>query len=224
MDYNLKFHYDKDLPKATILKQQYLINQVKHLQTIPQNAQKSPAWYEMRLSMLSASDWGTILGVNSYANANSVLLKKCGEESYFPKVAMDAMAWGNKYEDVAISIYEYRNNKKIIEFGCIRHPSIHHLGASPDGITEDGVMLEIKCPVSRKITGIPPKYYWCQVQGQLEVCELDRCDFLECKFKEYDDEEEYLEDNYNDNYDFNEFGYEKGVIAEFYITNEKKYI
>ena len=224
MDYNLKFHYDKDLPKATILKQQYLINQVKHLQTIPQNAQKSPAWYEMRLSMLSASDWGTILGVNSYANANSVLLKKCGEESYFPKVAMDAMACGNKYEDVAISIYEYRNNKKIIEFGCIRHPSIHHLGASPDGITEDGVMLEIKCPVSRKITGIPPKYYWCQVQGQLEVCELDRCDFLECKFKEYDDEEEYLEDNYNDNYDFNEFGYEKGVIAEFYITNEKKYI
>lgn len=224
MDYNLKFHYDKDLSKATILKRQYLINQVKHLQTIPQNAQKSPEWYTMRLSMLSASDWGTILGVNSYANANSVLLKKCGEESYFPKVAMDAMAWGNKYEDVAISVYEHRNNKKIIEFGCIRHPSISHLGASPDGISEDGVMLEIKCPVSRKITGIPPKYYWCQVQGQLEVCELDRCDFLECKFKEYDDEEEYLQDNYNCNYDLNEFGHEKGAIAEFFILSERRYI
>ena len=37
---------------------------------------------------------------------------------------MDAMAWGNKYEDVAISIYEHRNNKKILEFGCIRHPFI----------------------------------------------------------------------------------------------------
>ena len=224
MESNLKFHYDKDLLKPTILKRNYQIEQVKYLETIPQHAQKSPEWYKMRLSMLSASDWGTILGVNSYANPNSVLLKKCGEESFFPKAALDAMAWGNKYEDVAISIYEHRNNKKIKEFGCIRHPFIDFLGASPDGITEEGVMLEIKCPVSRKITGIPPKYYWCQVQGQLEVCELDRCDFLECKLAEYEDEEEYINDNYEGDYNLNEFGNEKGVVAEFYVVKENKHI
>ncbi len=223
-EYKLKFHLDKDLPKPTKLKQDYLIEQVKYLATIPQHEQKSAEWYAMRQTMLSASDWGTILGVNHYAKPDSVLLKKCGEESFFPKVAMDAMAWGNKYEDVAISIYEHRNNKKILEFGCIRHPFISHLGASPDGISEDGVMLEIKCPVSRRITGIPPEYYWCQVQGQLEVCELDRCDFLECKLKEYDDEQEYLEDHYNNDYRLNEFGNEKGVIAEFYISKDNKYI
>ena len=220
----LKFHLDKDLPKATKLKQNYLKEQVKYLATIPQHEQKSEGWYAMRLTMLSASDWGTILGVNSYAKPDSVLLKKCGQESFFPRVAMAAMAWGNKYEDVAISIYEHRNKKKILEFGCIRHPSIDFLGASPDGISEDGVMLEIKCPVSRKITGIPPEYYWCQVQGQLEVCELDRCDFLECKLKEYDDEEEYLKDHYEENYKLNEFGHEKGIVAEFYIAKTEKYM
>lgn len=224
MEYNLKFHLDKDLPKPTKLKQNYLNDQVKYLAKIPQHEQKSAEWYAMRLTMLSASDWGTILGVNHYAKPDSVLLKKCGEESFFPRAAMSAMAWGNKYEDVAISIYEHRNNKKILEFGCIRHPFIDFLGASPDGISEDGVMLEIKCPVSRKITGIPPEYYWCQVQGQLEVCELDRCDFLECKLKEYDDEEEYLQDNFEGNYELNEFGHEKGLVAEFYIAQQEKYI
>ena len=220
---DLKFHLNKDLPISTKLKRDYLKEQVKYLTTLPHYEQKSKEWYEMRQTMLSASDWGTILGVNSYAKPDSVLLKKCGEESFFPKVAMSAMAWGNKYEDVAISIYEHRNQTKVYEFGCIRHPFIDHLGASPDGITNEGVMLEIKCPVSRKITGIPPQYYWCQVQGQLEVCELDRCDFLECKLKEYDDEAEYLADHYQGNYELNEYGHEKGIIASFYIVKEDKY-
>ena len=223
MENELKFHLDKHLPKANALKLRYLRDQVSYLKTLPQHEQKSDEWYAMRLTMLSASDWGTILGDNHYAKPDSVLLKKCGEESYFPQAALKAMAWGNKYEDVAISIYEHRNSTKVYEFGCIRHPDINFLGASPDGITNDGVMLEIKCPTSRKITGTPPRYYWCQVQGQLEVCDLDRCDFLECKLKEYDDEEEYLNDHYENNQQLNKFGHEKGVIAAFYIVSQDKY-
>ena len=46
--------------------------------------------------------------------------------------------------------------------------SIEYLAASPDGITPDGVMLEIKCPLSREIKGIPPIYYWQQMQQQLD--------------------------------------------------------
>ena len=220
----LKFIYDKDLLKPTALKVEYLRNQVQVLKKIFQPEQKSKEWYEMRENLLTASDWGTILGENHYAKPESVLLKKCGEESYFPQKALDAMKWGNKYEDVAVSVYEYRNNFKVLEFGCLKHPSISFLGASPDGITEDGVMLEIKCPTSREITGIPPAYYWCQVQGQLEVCELDRCDFLECNFKEYDNEVDYIYDNYENNNKLNKFGNEKGVIAEFYKKNDKTYL
>ena len=217
---DLIFHYDKNLPKVTPMNEKFLCDKVEYLKTLPQHAQKSAGWYEMRMSLLSASDWGTILGVNHYSKPEAVLLKKCGEDNFMTN---DAMKWGNKYEDVAIAIYEYRNNTKIYEFGCIRHPFIKHLGASPDGITADGIMLEIKCPVSRQITGIPPEYYWCQVQGQLEVCELNRCDFLECKLREYDNEEEYLNDNYEGDNTRNKIGFEKGIVVEFYKINEQSF-
>jgi putative phage-type endonuclease len=207
---SLIFHYNKDLPKVTPLKAQYLENQVQVLKNIHQPVQKSQEWYEMRNTMVSASDFGTVLGVNPYSGRNEVLKKKCGDSTFMTNAAMQ---WGNKYENVAVLVYERRNNVSVLEFGCIRHPFISFLGASPDGITLEGTMLEIKCPTSRKITGIPPEYYWCQVQGQLEVCELDRCDFLECSFKEYEANE------YNN--DVN--SHEKGVIAELYDRSTKTF-
>jgi putative phage-type endonuclease len=218
----LIFYYDKDLPKPTPPRAEYLKNQVQYLAGQFQPEQRTPEWYEMRNTMLTASDWGTILGENHYSSGDSVLLKKCGDTDNF--VYNDAMKWGNKYESVAVLIYEYRNQKKILEFGCLKHPTFSFLGASPDGITTEGIMLEIKCPSSREITGIPPSYYWCQVQGQLEVCELDRCDFLECRIKEYQGgEKEYLEDNYEGNYLMNSHGGEKGLVAEFFKKEDNSF-
>ena len=224
----LVFNYDKDLPSPLPLKAKYLEEQVLFLKNIFQPEQKTKEWYDMRHGMLTASDWGTVLGMNHYSNPNEVLRKKCGDDSmgFF---SSPAMAWGNKYEDVAVLIYKHRNNVEVWDFGCLQHPFIPYLGASPDGITPKGVMLEIKCPTSRKITGVPPPYYWCQVQGQLEVCDLDRCDFLECSLKEYEStdekttEELYLEDNYESNFKLNKYGNEKGVIAEFYRKKENNF-
>ena len=218
---SLIFNYNKDLPKVMPLKAEYLRNQVILLKNIFQPEQKTKEWYDMRNTMLTASDWGTVLGENHYSNSNEVLKKKCGDDRFITNAAMQ---WGNKYESVAVLIYEHRNNTKVYDFGCLKHPFIDFLGASPDGITADGIMLEIKCPSSRKITGVPPSYYWCQVQGQLEVCDLDRCDFLECSIKEYLNEFEYLNDNFNNNFDLNIFGNEKGVVAEFLRKTDKKFI
>jgi putative phage-type endonuclease len=217
----LVFNYDKDFPKPSPLRANYLREQVKFLKNIHQPVQKSPEWYAFRDTMITASDFGSILGDNPYSKSDTILLRKCGEPAYFPSKALEAMNFGNKYEDVAVLVYEYRNKVDIIDFGCLKHPSIDHLGASPDGITSNGVMLEIKCPTSRQITGEPPAYYWCQVQGQLEVAELDRCDFIECNFKEYENEEQYYADNYNGDYFLNKFGNEKGVIAEFFKKSDK---
>ena len=172
----LKFYKNSDCKEVTEDRLVYLRKQFKHLQTEPQPEQRTTPWYEMRNGMLTASDWGVMLGDNPYSNPDDLILKKCGHEKPF-KVG-PAILWGVKYEEVAVQIYEFRNKVKVTEFGLIQHPTIKYLGASPDGITEDGVMLEIKCPSSRKITGVPPRYYFDQVQGQLEVCELDRCDFL----------------------------------------------
>jgi putative phage-type endonuclease len=219
---NLTFHLHKNLPKFTKSRQEYLRGKVQELMEIPQPVQKSAEWYAMRDTMITASDWGTILGENHFGNKDQVLLKKCGEGVFLTN---SAIKWGNKYEQVATMVYEYRNNVVVHEFGCIKHPTIDFLGASPDGITTDGVMLEIKCPSSREITGEPPSYYWCQVQGQLEVCELDRCDFLECKFIEYSGgEEEYFEDNFEGDNLYNKFGHEKGVIAEIFDKTKGDFI
>jgi putative phage-type endonuclease len=218
---NLFFHLNKDLRPFTQDRKKYLQEQVERLKKIPQPEQRSPEWYLMRDGMISASDSGTVLGQSHYGNRDSVILKKCGEESRPPSGA--AIDWGVKYENVAKQIYELRNEVEVFEFGCIKHPTIDFLGASPDGITNDGIMLEIKCPSSRIIDGIIPTGYYCQVQMQLEVCELDRCDFLECKLKEYISEEDYINDNFNGNNFYNSIGFEKGVVAEYFILADKKY-
>jgi len=85
----------------------------------------------------------------------------------------------------------------VSDFGCIPHKTIDFLAASPDGIVIDdksdryGRMLEIKNIVNRAITGIPKIEYWIQMQVQLEVCDLNECDFLETRFIEYADEEAF---------------------------------
>jgi hypothetical protein len=93
------------------------------------------------------------------------------------------------------------------------HPELAGFGASPDGITEDGIMLEIKCPYSRvPVAGEVPKAYRAQVQGQLEVCGLEECDFLECRFEMYFDEEEFLDDAHPDDPSMTADGFEKGAL------------
>jgi hypothetical protein len=74
-------------------------------------------------------------------------------------------------------------------------------------------MLEIKCPFSREITGIPKKEYWIQCQMQLEVCQLNVCDFLEVKFKEYESEDSFMEDG---TFERTANGEYKGVLMQYY--------
>ena len=218
---NLKFHLDKDLEQVSPERQEELRKQVEFLKKQPQPEQRTQPWYDMRNGMVTASDWGTILGDNPYSNVKELILKKCGHERPFPD--NPAIRWGVKYEDVAIQIYEARNNTKVVEYGLIQHPEFSYLGASPDGITDNGVMVEIKCPSKRQITGKPPLYYYDQVQGQLEVCRLDRCDFLECNLAEYILEEDYFADNYEGDYTKTKDNKEKGFTLEFLDKKTKKY-
>jgi hypothetical protein len=55
-------------------------------------------------------------------------------------------------------------------------------------------MLEIKCPWKRKKTETIPDQYYHQIQGQLEVCDLDECDYLECYIVEYMNRMEMMND------------------------------
>jgi len=175
--------------------------QLEKLNASNQIVQRTPEWYQFRHNLITASNIWKAVG--SEANQNSLILEKCkpmATDSYdtsSPNTDLP-MHWGVKYEPLTVMLYEYRNRCKVGEFGCIQHPAYSFIGASPDGIvtSEDssayGRMLEIKNVVSREITGVPKMDYWVQMQTQMEVCNLNECDFVETQFKEYDEVDEDL--------------------------------
>ena len=73
----------------------------------------------------------------------------------------------------------------VVEYDCVQHPNYSFLGASPDGIVMKGPirgrMVEIKCPMPGSIDkdGNTVRHsYWCQMQLQMEVCDLPQCDYV----------------------------------------------
>jgi len=184
--------------KRTKLKENMI--QLKELE-LPE--QRSKKWYEIRENLLTASSLADALGKGHFQTRDGLLISKTSEQkTNISKSSRDIMQWGVKYEHVATEFYEYLNNVKIVEFGLIPHPQLSVFGASPDGICDIGSsngyearMLEIKCPPKRKFTHEVPKHYWMQMQGQLEVCDLEECDFLQVKIEEYSDVKEYENDS-----------------------------
>ena len=193
---------------------------LEKLKLLPVIEQRSQEWYECRNNLLTASDFGQALGVGTYGNVGTLIKKKIDPDSY-PFKSCPPLEWGVKFEPVAQEIYCLRERAHIHEFGLLKHPGHNFLGASPDGINENGVMLEIKCPYKRVIDGTISAQYFHQIQGQLDVCDLEECDFLECKFEEYETEEEFLKDTNYRNLTKNNM--EKGIIIRYY-DNGTKYL
>lgn len=180
--------------------------------------QRTPAWYCARDEMITASDVALALDESKYDDVSTFFVKKCAPTrmdsmtSGFGKCA--PLEWGVMLEPVANALYARRFGVQIHEFGLLRHPSIPYIGASPDGITEDGIMLEIKCPFRRKIDGTVPRQYELQIQAQLEVCGLDDCDYMECEFFEYANNAAYDKDGSAEE-GFTSMGLEKCVVAQY---------
>jgi putative phage-type endonuclease len=151
-----------------------LDERVRLLTLIPQFEQRTPEWYAQRKGAIP-----TVLGENSYKSAWSLLVDKC-DGNPKPFLGNDATRWGNLYEDVAIQKYSELRNKKVLSFGLLIHPEHSWLGGSPDGITTDGILLEVKCPMRRKIVmGEVPHHYLSQVLLNLEICNLEMAHFIE---------------------------------------------
>ena len=191
--------------------------QLKALLEIKTYEQRTPDWYAFRKKILTASDLATAFDKGHFNSRDDLMLSKIDPK---PWKGNQATEWGVKYEDAAIAVYQQRNNVKILEFGLVPHPGIDVFGASPDGIVADtgnkeltARMLEIKCPWMRKIIhGEVPWHYWAQIQGQLDSCDLDYCDFLQVKILEYSSRQDYLEDKDNK---------EKGMIIGTWAKGQK---
>lgn len=193
--------------------------------------QRSKEWFEMRYGKITASDGGCVIGVNKHEPAYKFIIKKVTSPPFPPN---RFCYHGKKLEEPATMAYEYRMNVTVEEFGLMGHEKHKFLGASPDGIVcrykldgkhttkYVGRMLEIKCPVSRKINKTGkikgeqcPIYYWVQVQLQLECCDLEECDFWQCSLSEYDTREDFVNDTDKDEpFRSEETGYEKGCLIQ----------
>jgi len=191
--------------------------QLTYLHNIPQPEQRSDEWYIFRNSALTASNIYKIF-ISDYSQSQLIIEKSEPIDlNKFKNTNLNSpMHWGQKFERVSILYYEFINNTTVSEFGCVKHNKYSYIAASPDGIVCDensplyGRMLEIKNVVSREIDGIPMPAYWIQMQLQMEVCNLNECDFLETKFSEYLSQEDYLDDISN---------HYRGFIMQFCDTN-----
>jgi putative phage-type endonuclease len=154
-------------------------SKVEQLLKIPQFEQRSPEWFEQRNNAITASDIPTVLGENNYKTPLSLLIDKCAANPK-PFVGNAATKWGTHYEDIAIEKYSELRGKEVLSFGLLIHPEYSWLGGSPDGITTDGILLEVKCPLKRKIVmGEVPHHYLSQVLLNLEICDLELAHFIE---------------------------------------------
>lgn len=219
---------------------------IQRLREIPQPVQRTPEWYKFRWNLITASNaWKAF---ESQSAINQLIFEKCQPLKDFtiPDTSNDevkmvntttTLHWGQKYEPLSVMMYEHMYDSSVEDFGCIQHPRYSFIGASPDGIIirsntgRYGRMLEIKNIVNREINGIPKKEYWIQMQLQMEVCDLDECDFLETKFVEYPDQSSYMKDSSTSFVDGKECnsrvttadGSYKGIIVHFHKKDGTPY-
>jgi len=237
--------FEENYPSIKIPKKyQKLENHFNKLLKMPQPVQRTKEWFDYRYNRITASDTAAAIDLNPYEPVESFILKKCDPDYPFRDNA--TVFHGKKYEPIATMIYEHIYNNRVFEFGALPSEKYSFLGASPDGICSKytldnkfsdrlGTMLEIKCPVTREIHtsgniigDICPFYYYCQIQQQLECCELDNCDFWQCKLTEYKSKYDYLDDDCSkcQNTEGNnstiihiDNKLKKGIILEFYPKN-----
>jgi len=196
------FHVSRSIAPSCVFREpniEEVHNTLTRLRAIPQPAQRTPEWHAMRNTMMTASNIWKVFG--SDAQINSLIYEKC-----MPVVGErqggggGSRQWGTIYEPVSVMIYEDKYGTNVGDFGCITHPTYGYIGASPDGINIDpnnlrfGRMIEVKNIVNRDITGIPKEEYWIQMQVQMETCDIDECDFVETRIKQYDDEAAFYAD------------------------------
>ena len=194
-------------------------------------AQKSEGWHLNRVNRVGGSECGTLLNMNKHEPQYSFILNKVLGATFKGNYATYN---GNVFEEVVRLMYEYNNDVHTEEFSSMPHKTNPIIAASPDGIVSPycrdkqtltphvGRMLEIKCPLMRKIQyvgsikdTICPIYYWCQIQQQLECLDLDECDFVQCNIERYNSRQDWIDDTHPE-FDFKskKYGLPRGIIIE----------
>lgn len=175
----------------TLLERKASLNR---LLNTPQIEQRTEAWYLDAVGSLSASQFNGILkpgrtrGLIVLQKASTIPPDPNQRRTCVSTSDLNPFTWGIRFEPIVKQIYEHLTKTKVAELGRLRHREDKRLAASPDGVVVEGSdfklsrFVEFKAPVTRKILSIVPDDYMAQMQIQMEVGEVEECDYLEVKF------------------------------------------
>lgn len=137
--------------------------------------QRSPEWFKEREGKLTASNFGQAAGLGP--GSRQQLWRRLLKLEHFH--GNEATDWGEKYEPVALAEYAALDPGLDIHMdGFVRHKDYEWLGGSPDFLVGASGMGEIKCPYSQIVYAEIPPHYMAQMQGLMQVCDRDWCDFV----------------------------------------------
>lgn len=134
--------------------------------------QRSPEWYEQRKLRLTGSRIGAILGLSPWQKPADVIREMVrehhGAESEF--VSNPAVDHGNNNEQRALLCFMRETGLQVEQCGFFEYGD--RMGASPDGLTSDGGVLELKVPFGLRNGGefktlSEQPHYACQVQMEM---------------------------------------------------------
>ena len=207
----------------------YLMECLQVLQTLPHVAPQGPEAKEIRKKCVTGSQASSVLsfpytvddkaawvsysdhfGVERNPQSHGYIGYRSHHDLWKSRHGLDtfkgneATQWGNQLESTALLIYELLFDTKCHELGILPDAEHDWLYISPDAITEDGFMVEIKCPLYRQLKddGWMSREYWAQTQLQLRVCNswqktnTFKLRFCQNKFSQYESAKHYLTEPY----------------------------
>ena len=146
--------------------------------------QGSPEWHAARAGKIKGSVCAAYEGKHKYMKPADLVRQEVralsGAASEFTMVP--AVAHGSNMEEHARVFLEKLQGYTVEETGLVVHPKYDFLAASPDGLVNLDGCCEFKCPYP-KYTKTPysvydKPMYLMQVYMQMEVLDVDWCDFL----------------------------------------------
>ena len=166
---------------------------ITSLLTRPQVEQRTDAWYTEAQNLITASQFSLILN-NNLTRGKLVLEKAAGKldtsqrKTVVRTMDLNPFTWGIRFEHIVNMIYCDLTKTSLQDMGRLKHQTDPRLAASPDGMVVNGPperygrFVEFKAPVTRRLTQEIPKDYVVQMQIQMEVGNVEECDYLEVKF------------------------------------------
>jgi putative phage-type endonuclease len=145
--------------------------------------QGSDEWFAVRAGKFTASNFNKLfVNGKTYDDAIDAVVfgRLTGQipESF----SNEWMQRGVEMEDEAIMIYEMECRKTVTKIGFVEQDE--WVGCSPDGLIDDGGMVQIKCPkwnTHLKYMRDPNKLideYSFQIQGEMMVCDTEFSDVV----------------------------------------------